>query len=286
MPHNLSVVRTVSALRHQVDAWHAGGLKIGLVPTMGALHRGHLSLVECARQHAQRTVASIFINPRQFGPGEDIARYPRDEDADIALLASAHCDLVYAPDVKTMYPDGFGTTVSVAGMNDLCGKSRPGHFDGVATIVTKLLLQSKADVAVFGEKDFQQLTMIRQLVHDLNMDTQIVAAPLVRDADGMALSSRNTYLSTAERHSAVALPTAMFALRDALRAGADIAFGLDEARAAILAGGFSKVEYITLRYEHNLGLPTETTLDLNAPPMRLLAAAYMGTTRLIDTISV
>ncbi len=286
MNDTLPIVRTVSALRQQIDIWRHKEFKIGLVPTMGALHRGHLSLIECSRQHADRTIASIFINPRQFGPGEDIARYPRDENADIAQLASADCDLVYAPDVETMYPHGFATTISVSGMDDLCGLSRPGHFDGVATIVTKLLIQSGADIAVFGEKDFQQLTMIRRLVRDVDLGTTIVGAPLIRDKDGLALSSRNTYLSATERLAAVALPNALHTLRDALRAGADITACLDKARSDILGGGYSRVDYMTVRIEHDLGLPTEPKLTTSSKPMRILAAAYIGTTRLIDTVPV
>lgn len=286
MKNSLLTARTVSELRLQVDAWHQAGLKVGLVPTMGALHQGHLSLIDYSRANADRTIASIFVNPRQFGPGEDIERYPRDAAADMALLAAARCDLVYMPTAEAMYPQGFSTKITIAGMDDLCGAVRPGHFDGVATVVAKLLMQSKADIAVFGEKDFQQLTMIRQLVRDLDLDTGIIAAPLVRDTDGLALSSRNHYLTAAERLAALALPNALYTARQALLAGDEIAATLDLARASVLAGGFSKIDYVALRYDDGLAMVQSKQLLSGGMPIRLLAAAHIGTTRLIDTVVV
>ncbi len=196
----LRVVRTVAALRHVVDGWHASGARVGLVPTMGALHRGHLALVARARELADRAVASLFVNPTQFAPTEDLARYPRDESADAQKLAGAGCDLLYAPALEEMYPAGAVTTVDPGPIAErLCGAVRPGHFRGVATIVTKLLLQARPDIACFGEKDFQQLQIIRRLARDLDIPVRIEPVATVREPDGLALSSRNAYLSSAER---------------------------------------------------------------------------------------
>src|SRR5262245_48206292 len=200
MSSALPIVRTVAELRARVDGWRRDGERVGFVPTMGALHEGHLSLVRLARRHATRAVASVFVNPTQFGPNEDFERYPRNEAQDAGLLAGAGCDLLFAPTVTEMYPQGFGTTVTVAGVSEpLDGAARPGHFAGVATVVTKLLMQCGPDLAVFGEKDFQQLQVIRRLVRDLDIPVEIVGAPTERASDGLALSSRNAYLTPAER---------------------------------------------------------------------------------------
>ena len=220
VPDALATVRTIAELRKQVAAWRAAGHAIGLVPTMGALHPGHLSLIAAARARGGRVIASIFVNPKQFGPNEDLDRYPRDEAGDAALLAGAGCDLLFAPPVSEVYPAGFATEVRVGGLGEvLCGAARPGHFDGVATVVTKLLNMVRADAAFFGEKDWQQLAIIRRLAADLDSGTEIVGRPIIRDADGLALSSRNAYLDAAQRHEAVALPVALHAAARALTKG-------------------------------------------------------------------
>ena len=203
MASSIATARTVKDLRAQVAKWRQAGETVALVPTMGALHAGHLSLIGVAKGHAERVVASIFVNPSQFGPKEDFKRYPRDEAGDVKKLAEAGVDLVFIPSTDEMYPAGFATKVSLPSLtDDLCGAARPNHFEGVATVVTKLLLQCAPDVAVFGEKDFQQLLVIKRLVRDLNIPVEIVGAPIVREEDGLALSSRNGYLSAAERKTA------------------------------------------------------------------------------------
>ena len=239
-----------------------------MVPTMGALHAGHMKLVEAAKARADHVVVSIFVNPTQFAPTDDLSRYPRREAEDAAMLAEAGVAILWAPDVATMYPDGFATTISVAGVSEgLCGASRPGHFDGVATVVNKLFGQVRPDMALFGEKDWQQLQVIRRMVADLDLGIDIIGVPTARDADGLALSSRNAYLSAADRKAAVALPTALLAATAALAAGGDEAIILDEARAALTAAGFT-IDYIERRND------------------RLLAAARIGTTRLIDNVFI
>jgi pantoate--beta-alanine ligase len=280
--HPLPIVRSVPDLRAQVAAWRRDGLRIGLVPTMGALHEGHLSLVRLALRHADRVVASIFVNPKQFGVGEDFERYPRQEADDAAKLASAGCHLLFVPTLSAMYPSGFATSVSVSGVSDgLCGAARPGHFDGVATVVSKLLNQAQADVAVFGEKDFQQLAVIRRLAADLDIATQIVGAPLLRDPDGLAMSSRNAYLSRDERRIALALPRALGEAALAIQSGQPVTSSLAAAHAALLAAGFAPVDYVELRAEADLA-----PLDQLDRPARLLAAARVGKTRLIDNLAV
>jgi len=277
----VETVRNLGELRAAVAGWRAAGQRIALVPTMGALHRGHLALVEAARRPGTRVVASIFVNPKQFGANEDLSRYPRREQADIRLLTEAGCDLLWAPSVETMYPAGFATAVSVAGVSEgWDGAARPGHFDGVATVVTKLFNQVAPDCAYFGEKDFQQLAVIRRLVADLDLPVEIAGVPTQRDDDGLALSSRNIYLDADERARAVALPRALGEAARAIAAGAPVAAALDEARASLSAAGF-QVDYIGLA-------DAETLLPDPAPgrPRRLLAAARMGATRLIDNIPV
>jgi pantoate--beta-alanine ligase len=274
-------VRDLEELRGHVAAWRAGGDRIALVPTMGALHAGHMALVEAARRGGTRVVASIFVNPRQFGPNEDLARYPRREMADARLLADYGCDLLWAPSVETMYPAGFATTVSVAGVSDgLDGAARPGHFDGVATVVAKLLGQVRPDSAWFGEKDFQQLAVIRRLVADLDIDVAIMGVPTQRDDDGLALSSRNIYLDEGERARAVALPRALGIAARAIGRGESADAVLADAHAALYAAGFV-VDYVEL-------VDAETLAPATGPgrPLRLLAAARMGATRLIDNIAV
>lgn len=276
----LPVVRTVADLRAGVAACRPG--RVALVPTMGALHAGHLALVAAARAAgATHVVASVFVNPTQFGPAEDFDRYPRDEAADAAALTAAGADLLFAPTVATMYPAGFATTVSVAGLGSvLDGAARPGHFDGVATVVAKLLLAAGPDLAVFGEKDWQQLTVIRRLVADLALPVAVVGAPIVRDADGLALSSRNAYLDADERRRALALPRALVAARDAILVGQPVADALAAAAAALTAAGFDAPDYVALV---DAGLAPVTALT---GPARLLAAARIGRTRLIDNLAV
>jgi pantoate--beta-alanine ligase len=278
----LPIVRTIADLRAQVAAWSRADLRVGFVPTMGALHEGHLSLVRLARTRADRVVASVFVNPTQFGPNEDFDAYPRDEARDAGLLESAGCHLLYAPSVAEMYPPGASTTVTVAGVSEpLDGQARPGHFAGVATVVTKLLNQCAPDVAVFGEKDFQQLAVIRRLVRDLDLAVEIVGGPTARADDGLALSSRNAYLSEAERPVAARLNAVLREVLAKVRAGEPVAAAEQAAVAALLAAGFRKVDYVEARVPE--------TLERLGPgpasgPLRVLGAAHLGRTRLIDNL--
>lgn len=274
-------VRDLDGLRAAVAGYRADGATIALVPTMGALHAGHMALIEAARRPGTKVIASIFVNPRQFGPNEDLARYPRREAADARLLAEGGCDLLWLPPVEVMYPAGFATNISVTGVSDgLDGAARPGHFDGVATVVTKLFNQTGADIAYFGEKDFQQLSVIRRVVADLDMGIEIVGVPTQRDDDGLALSSRNIYLDDEQRAKAVALPRALGVAARAVARGDDVETALAEARATLIAAGFA-VDYIALA-------DAETLVESPAAdrPRRLLAAARMGVTRLIDNVAV
>lgn len=279
----LPVVRTIADLRVQVRNWRKRGERIGFVPTMGALHEGHLSLVKAAKLRCDKIVVSIFVNPTQFGPNEDFDAYPRDEAADLALLAGVKTDLVYLPTVDGMYPPGSQTIVTVAGITDrLCGAARPGHFQGVTTVVTKLLLQVLPDAAFFGEKDYQQLKVITRMAIDLDIPTRIIGVPTVREADGLALSSRNVYLSVTQRQQALALPRTLNALAlllgDASDAQAHLTWGIEE----LLRGGFDSVDYLELCDAENL----QPLARLGRKPARLIAAARIGKTRLIDNIAV
>ena len=276
------VARRVVDLREQVQAWRKAGLKVALVPTMGALHEGHLTLVRAALEHADKAVVSIFVNPTQFGPTEDFDAYPRTLDADRARLATAGASLVYAPTVGEMYPDGFATAIAVSGVSEgLCGGLRPGHFSGVATVVTKFLVQAMPDFAAFGEKDYQQLQVIRRLVRDLDIPVTILGVPTVREADGLARSSRNAYLSAENRAIAPTLHRTLLDTAQAIRAGAGVDAALEAGRRAILAAGFASVDYLELRAAD--GLAPLSELDR---PARMLVAAYLGKTRLIDNIAV
>jgi pantoate--beta-alanine ligase len=255
---------------------------LGLVPTMGALHRGHMALIEEGQRRADAVAASIFVNPTQFGAGEDLATYPRQEAEDTAMLEQGGCDLLWLPGVADIYPQGFATSVSVSGVSERWeGEVRPGHFDGVATVVAKLLLSVQPDIALFGEKDFQQLAVIRRLVADLNIPVEIVGVPTVREADGLALSSRNAYLSADERECAAAFPRALESARDAVLGGAKVADALDQARKSLGDAGFSRVDYVAL-----VDSATLEPLDGPQGEMRLIAAAAIGSTRLIDNIAV
>ncbi|RDE09727.1 pantoate--beta-alanine ligase [Pelagibacterium lacus] len=279
----LPIVRSVAELRAQVRLWRGAGDRIGLVPTMGALHEGHLSLVRAARGRADRVIVTLFVNPRQFNSAEDLRLYPRSEAEDAARLETEGVDLLFAPGVEAMYPEGFSTTVSVKGVSEgLCGAHRPGHFDGVATVVAKLFLQSQADIAVFGEKDYQQLAVIRRMAQDLDIPIEIIGASTVRAADGLALSSRNARLSPEGRSRAVALITALTAAADQLTGGAEAEPILAAARRSILEGGFGEVEYLELRDAADLA-PVQR-VDRSAA--RLLVAAWIDGVRLIDNVPV
>jgi pantoate--beta-alanine ligase len=273
-------VRSLDALRVEVAALRANG-RVALVPTMGALHAGHMALVAAARAEGARVVASIFVNPKQFGPNEDLSRYPRKDLADARMLADAGCDLLWLPPVEVMYPQGFATTISVAGVSEgLDGAARPGHFDGVATVVAKLFNQVQPDLALFGEKDFQQLAVIRRMVADLNMPVEIVGVPTQREDDGLALSSRNVYLDAGERTKAVAMPRALAEAARVIGRGGDVEAALAQARETLLAAGFGPIDYVALVDAETLGDPDP------ARPRRLLAAARLGSTRLIDNVGI
>jgi pantoate--beta-alanine ligase len=280
MAASIATVRTVKDLRAEVAKWRKAGETIAVVPTMGALHAGHLSLIAVAKAHAKRIVASIFVNPTQFGPKEDFKRYPRDEAGDLAKLAQAGVDLVFIPDAAEMYPQGFATKVSLPSLTeDLCGAARPNHFEGVATVVTKLLLQCAPDLAVFGEKDYQQLLVIKQLVSDLNIPVQIIPGPIVREEDGLALSSRNGYLSLAERKTAPILHQVLSEAAAALADGEGCDAATSAGRFKLEGKGF-RVDYVAVR-------DPETLAPLFGPikgPARVMGAAYLGTTRLIDNV--
>jgi pantoate--beta-alanine ligase len=278
----LQIVREMKALSAALQGWRGAGETIALVPTMGALHAGHLALVAEARRRASRVVATIFVNPLQFGANEDLDAYPRQEAEDIALLEAAGCDLLWVPGAGEMYPAGFATTVSVAGVSERWdGAARPGHFDGVATVVAKLFTAVRPDLAIFGEKDFQQLAVIRRMTLDLGLGVEILGVPTVRDHDGLALSSRNAYLSPNERKNAVALPEALSSAAERLRAGEDVTAVLDESKERLRAAGFSRVDYLVL-----VNAMTLEPLERFGGPMRLIAAATIGRTRLIDNLAV
>jgi len=278
----LPVVRDVPSLRNEIAAWRKAGLRVGLVPTMGALHEGHLSLVRTAKEKADRVVTTLFVNPRQFAPHEDFERYPRDEAGDSAMLASAGCDLLYAPDRAVMYPEGFATNVIVSDVSTpLEGEFRPHFFGGVATVVSKLLLQSLPDAAFFGEKDYQQLQVIKRMTRDLDIPVAIEGCATVRESDGLAMSSRNAYLNADERKIAARLNLIMHDAIKAARAGAAIASAEAQASRHITAAGFTSVDYIAIRDAETLAPIT----DLSRPA-RILAAAWLGKTRLIDNMAV
>jgi pantoate--beta-alanine ligase len=276
------VVRGVAPLRAARETWRRDGLKVGLVPTMGALHQGHLSLVERARQFADRVIVSIFVNPKQFGPREDLAAYPRDFAGDRRKLMTVGTDLIYAPEVRDIYPPGFETQVRVNGLTTgLCGEFRPGHFEGVATVVSKLLIQVMPDVAVFGEKDYQQLQVIRRLTLDLDLPVRIEGGATYREADGLAMSSRNAYLSAAERAAAPILFKTISEIAAAAAGGAPVKDMLTQGRARIQAAGFSAIDYLEMRDAETLA-----PLDRATRPARVFVAAHIGRTRLIDNVPV
>lgn len=276
----MQTVRNLPDLRDAVSGFRAAGERIAFVPTMGALHAGHMALVAEAKLAAARVVVSIFVNPKQFGPNEDLAQYPRKEQADSRMLAEAGVDLLWLPPVEVMYPEGHSTNVAVTGVSEpLDGAARPGHFDGVATVVAKLFNQVKPDIALFGEKDFQQLAVIRRMAADLDFDIEVRGVPTQRDDDGLALSSRNAYLVPEDRAAAVALPRALGVAAKAIEKGEEVETALAAARASLEAAGFI-VDYVELADAETLGLPVA------GKPRRLLAAARIGGTRLIDNIAV
>lgn len=278
----IEIVRTRAALRAIVAGWRADGLRVGVVPTMGALHEGHLSLVRAALDRSERVIVTLFVNPRQFNNPADLAAYPRTEQADAEKLAPLGAHILYVPEPEEIYPEGFATTVSVAGITDVLeGPFRPGHFDGVATVVAKLFLQTGADFAFFGEKDFQQLHVVTRMAADLDIPVEIVPCETVREPDGLALSSRNVRLTPDQRSQAPALAKALFAAARELREGAAAGPVLAKAREKILAAGFREVEYLELRAADDLG-----ALDRALKPARLLVAAWMGDVRLIDNVAV
>jgi len=280
----MQIFRELSGLDRLSAGWCADDEQYSLVPTMGALHEGHAALVAEGKRHTARVAATIFVNPMQFNDQADLERYPRSEEADLAKLEAAGCDAVWLPSVEEIYPAGFATTVSVRGVSDRWeGEYRPGHFDGVGTVVAKLLISALPNFAIFGEKDWQQLAVIRQLERDLNIGVDIVGFPTVRDPDGLAMSSRNSLLSDGERGQAVALPEALNEARVAIEAGEHILVStlLAVARAKLVEAGFTKVDYLAL-----VDSATLEPLDHAHGDMRLIAAATIGSTRLIDNIRV
>lgn len=278
----MQIIRDKTALNGAVAALRADGGRIAFVPTMGALHAGHMSLVRDGARRAGHVVASIFVNPTQFGPNEDLAAYPRQEAADAALLEAEGVAILWAPTVAEMYPAGFATSISVSGVSEgLCGAARPGHFDGVATVVAKLFHQVRPDIALFGEKDYQQLAVIRRMVADLDLPVEIVGVPTARAEDGLALSSRNAYLSAEDRARASELPRALYEAAAALDRGEDADAVLARARTRLADAGFGPIDYVELCDAQSLH-PVRTL----SAPARLLAAARLGTTRLIDNIAI
>jgi pantoate--beta-alanine ligase len=278
----LIVLRTAAELSAATAPYRADGVLIGLVPTMGALHAGHLTLVQRARRDCGLVIASLFVNPTQFGEGEDFTAYPRDEAVDIALFETHGVDIVYAPGVDEMYPDGFGITVTVDGITEgMCGAARPGHFDGVTTVVSRLFDHCAPDAAYFGEKDYQQFRVIEKMTAQLGLDIRIVGVPIVRAATGLALSSRNNYLSEPQVRIAAALYGTLTAVAGRMEPGVDIAAQCAWGRQALLDAGFDSVDYFEIR-----DAATLTPADAYGPGLRIFAAAWIGKTRLIDNLSV
>ncbi|WP_079544061.1 pantoate--beta-alanine ligase [Bradyrhizobium lablabi] len=283
MPRTPMIARTIPALRRAMDSLRAKKATTALVPTMGALHDGHVSLVRLAKRRARRVIVSIFVNPTQFAPTEDFGSYPRTWKADVARLANEDVDLIWNPDVKTMYPDGFATKIltegpAIAGLED---RFRPHFFAGVATVVGKLFTQVRPDFAIFGEKDFQQLRVVTRMAVDLDLGVKVIGSRTVRERDGLAMSSRNVYLSPDQRRAAPELYRAMQASVQALRAGEEIAAAMAEGAALVTGAGFA-LDYFELRHAETLA-PVTSVKD---GPMRILVAARIGATRLIDNIAV
>ncbi|KFE35763.1 pantoate--beta-alanine ligase [Thioclava atlantica] len=276
------VIRTAAELREKVAAWKRSGMLVGVVPTMGALHDGHLSLARAAREQSDRVIVTVFVNPMQFNNPADLEKYPRDEAHDLALLEAEGVDVLFAPGVDEVYPDGFATTVSITGITEpLEGAFRPGHFDGVATVCSKLFGMTQAGRAFFGEKDWQQLQVVQRLVRDLNIPVRIIGCPTIREADGLAMSSRNVRLSDAHRAIAPRLHEVMQGAAARIREGLPAEAALNDARAALAEAGFGAIDYLELRTVEGL----RPAADLSEP-VRMLAALWLGDVRLIDNIAV
>ena len=281
---SVSITRNLAGLRATVAGWRHQGASIAIVPTMGALHEGHLSLVRAALDRSDRVIVTLFVNPRQFEDAADLAAYARTEKDDAAKLGPLGVHMLYAPGVEEIYPQGFATTISVGGVSEgLCGAFRPGHFDAVATVVAKLFLQTGAELAFFGEKDFQQLHVVTRMARDLDIAIEIVACPTIREPDGLALSSRNARLSPGERAIAPKLARVLTLAARQLTASARVDDTLEQAKAALVREGFDSVDYLELRAQDDLALLD--TMHIGRPA-RLLAAAWLGQTRLIDNIRV
>lgn len=273
-------LRTIEALRTQVATWRRAGERVALVPTMGALHRGHMALVAEAKKHAVRVMVSIFVNPTQFGPNEDFSRYPRPLEQDMELLRDAGADAAWLPSVEIMYPKGFATSIRIGGITEMLeGRHRPGHFDGVATVVAKLFQQVQPDIALFGEKDYQQLCLVKRLVSDLDIPTRVLGVPTIREEDGLALSSRNRYLDAPQREAATTIHKAMKQVAVDIHRGVPSGEALLAGRKMLIDAGFTRIDYFELHDARDLS-------DRDEPPARLLVAAWLGTTRLIDNMAI
>jgi pantoate--beta-alanine ligase len=279
----MSVFRSVAGVRTAVSGWRREGHRVGLVPTMGALHEGHLSLIRAASRSCGRVAVSIFVNPKQFGPNEDFEKYPRQEPFDIEKAIGAGAHGIFVPTVAEMYPDGYNTVIAVPDISSLlCGMFRPGHFDGVATVVSKLLLQAQPDVAVFGEKDYQQLQLIRRMVRDLDIPVRIEGGTTVREADGLAMSSRNAYLSAEQRQVAPVIHQTLQGICRRLESEPDaVQEAVSDGVNRLTASGFAKIDYLAVCDAESL-----RSIDRVTGPARVLVAAFLGGTRLIDNLPI
>ena len=278
----MEVLRTIAELRQHTSRWRIAGQTIGLIPTMGALHNGHLSLIKLAQGKCDRVIATIFVNPRQFLPNEDFDEYPRNEESDIQKLIEMGVDLLFAPKAPEMYQPDASTTVVISKLTDcLCATSRPGFFDGVGTVVTKLLIQALPDLAIFGEKDYQQLLVIKRLTRDLDIPVEIMGAPTIREADGLAVSSRNVFLSQTNRETASKVFEILKKTATAIALGNDVLVACEEARSKLMLAGFSEIDYFEARHSETLELIQN--FENNG---RLFAAVWLGSTRLIDNLEI
>ena len=278
----MEVVRTIAELRQHTSRWRIAGQTIGLIPTMGALHKGHLSLIKLAQGKCDRVIATIFVNPRQFLPNEDFDEYPRNEESDIQKLIEMGVDLLFAPKVSEMYRPDASTTVVISKLTDcLCATSRPGFFDGVGTVVTKLLIQALPDLAIFGEKDYQQLLVIKRLTRDLDIPVEIIGAPTIREADGLAVSSRNVYLSQTNRETASKVFEILKKTATAIALRNDVLAACKEARKELILAGLSEIDYFEARHSETLEL-----IQNFENSGRLFAAVWLGPTRLIDNLEI